>query len=252
MNISKLGLAAAAALLLTASSTSAAAAPAKKERFYYEQRGEIVWEVKTDQKLMALTFDDGPDPEQTPAILDLLRKYNAKCTFFVVGRRVQAFPELAKRVVDEGHELGNHTFNHIYFNNASSAEQIRQQLALTEEAIEQATKTRSVLFRPPGGTYNDLLVEVSNKAGLKPVLWSWHQDTRDWKLPGVSRITSKVLHNARSGDIVLFHDHVHPRTQTIQALEIILPELQKRGYEFVTVSELLKHAKTQPVRNPAK
>lgn len=244
MNIRIISLLSAVLILLFLNETPAASAPAKKGRFYYEQRGEIVWEVRTDQKIMALTFDDGPDPGQTPELLELLKKYDAKCTFFVVGKRVLNYPDLTKQIVEEGHELGNHTYDHIYFTSSTPAEEVKRQLALTEEAIAATTNRRTFLFRPPGGMYNDSIVQISNNAGLKPIMWSWHQDTRDWALPGVSRISNKVLHNARNGDIVLFHDHVYPRSQTKQALEVILPELKRRGYRFVTVSELLKFTST--------
>ncbi|GFN31608.1 polysaccharide deacetylase family sporulation protein PdaB [Paenibacillus curdlanolyticus] len=195
---------------------SSAAVPVKKDRYYYESRGEVVWEVKTDQPLIALTFDDGPDPAQTNEILDLLKQYEARCTFFVVGKRVEAFPRTALRIVQEGHEIANHTYNHTYFLN-SSASQIQSELERTEEAIRKATGKHSVLFRPPGGMFNERLVTMANEMGLKPILWSWHQDTRDWVRPGVWQITSRVLRNAHNGDIVLFHDHVDGKTQTVSA-----------------------------------
>ncbi|MWC26886.1 polysaccharide deacetylase family protein [Paenibacillus sp. MMS18-CY102] len=217
-------------------------APVRKDRFYYEKRGEVVWEVPTDRPIIALTFDDGPNPAQTNEILDLLKQHEAKCTFFVVGKRVKAFPDVARRIVAEGHEIANHTYHHTYFQAPSSERQVQEELELTEQAIVQATGQHSVLFRPPGGMFDERLVTVANGMGLKPVLWSWHQDTKDWIRPGVYRITNKVLRNAHHGDIVLFHDFVVGKSQTKQALETILPELHKRGYQFVTVSELLKHA----------
>jgi len=225
-------------------SNEAVAAPTKKDRYYYESRGDVVWEVKTNRPLIALTFDDGPDPRQTNEILDLLKQYEARCTFFVVGKRVEAFPDTALRIVREGHEIANHTYNHTYFQN-SSEQQIQAELERTEEAIQKATGQHSVLFRPPGGMFNERLVATANGMGLKPILWSWHQDTRDWVRPGVWQITNKVLRNAHNGDIVLFHDHVDGKTQTITALETILPELHRRGFRFVTVSELMKDAVSQ-------
>jgi peptidoglycan/xylan/chitin deacetylase (PgdA/CDA1 family) len=110
-----------------------------------------------------------------------------------------------------------------------------------QASIVQATGTGTHLFRPPGGSYTDSLVKLSKEKGLKIILWSWHQDTLDWRKPGVHRIANKVLRNARNGDIVLMHDYVHQSTQTVEALKIILPELKKRGYTFVTVSELLSN-----------
>ncbi|EFM10076.1 polysaccharide deacetylase [Paenibacillus curdlanolyticus YK9] len=225
-----------------AAANTAFAAPIRKDRFYYEKRGEVVWEVPTDRPMIALTFDDGPNPKQTNEILDVLKQYEAKCTFFVVGKRVEAYPDVARRIVGEGHEIANHTYHHIYFQSSSSERQVQQELELAEQAINQATGQHSVLFRPPGGMFDEKLVSVANHMGLKPVIWSWHQDTKDWVRPGVYRITSRVLRNAHHGDIVLFHDFVAGKSQTKEALETILPELHKRGYQFVTVSELMKHA----------
>lgn len=246
-----IAVAACVALLVTwAPSEQAQGAPVKKDRYYYEKRGDVVWEVKTDRPLIALTFDDGPDPAQTNEILDLLKQYEARCTFFVVGKRVEAFPDTALRIVNEGHEIANHTYNHIYFQN-STEQLIHSELERTEEAILKATGQHSVLFRPPGGMFNEKLVLTANGMGLKPIIWSWHQDTRDWVRPGVRQITNHVLRNAHNGDIVLFHDHVDGNSQTVQALSAILPELHKRGFQFVTVSEMLQDAAVQaPSKTP--
>lgn len=230
-----------------AAAAAADAAPAKKNRSYFENRGDIVWEVgSTREKLICLTFDDGPDPVQTPAILDLLKKYGAKATFFVTGVQAARHPELIRREVQEGHELGNHTHRHRIFRNPSM-EAVRSELDEAERAIVGAGGVRSRLFRPPGGYYDQTIVDAAHEAGYRVVMWSWHQDTRDWSRPGVQKITRKVLDNARPGDIVLFHDHVN-RTQTIAALERILPELRQRDFQFVTVSELLRSA---PSSGPA-
>ncbi|WP_239616159.1 polysaccharide deacetylase family protein [Cohnella mopanensis] len=226
----------------------AEALPFKKDRYYYEKKGEMIWEVQTDQKMIALTFDDGPDKVQTNQILDLLDKYEAKATFFVIGNRVMKYPEIAKRIVQEGHEVANHTYNHVYFKRPSSAGLVQQEIERTERVIFQATGKKSSLFRPPGGLYDDTIVQVSNRMGLVPVMWSWHQDTRDWSKPGARKIGDKVIRNARNGDIVLFHDHVQGKTQTIEAIGIILPELRARGYRFVTVSELIKSSASKEVR----
>nr|WP_229725520.1 polysaccharide deacetylase family protein [Paenibacillus abyssi] len=219
------------------------AAPLNKGRQYFEARGEIVWEVPTDEKLIALTFDDGPDSMDTPAILDLLGQYNAKATFFVVGKRVEKYPELVKREIVEGHEIANHTYNHMYFNKGVNAEKIQEEIKKAERLIFNITGQKPSLFRPPGGFYNEMVVSASIKSDYQIVMWSWHQDTRDWSTPGVNAIVNKVLKNARNGDIILFHDYVEGQTQTIEALEQILPELKNRGFQFVTVSELLTHRK---------
>lgn len=222
--------------------------PAKKGRDYYEPRGEIVWEVPTDEKVIALTFDDGPDPTDTPAILELLRQYDAKATFFVVGERVDKYPAIVRQEALEGHEIANHTYHHKYMNRRKhSSASLEEEMLKTEQSIVRATGQKPRLFRPPGGYYNEQLVSASKKSGYKVVLWSWHQDTEDWSTPGVGKIVGKVLKNARNGDIVLFHDYVEGKTETIAALKQILPELKERGYRFVTVSELLTRRKAAAV-----
>ncbi|GAA3403664.1 polysaccharide deacetylase family protein [Paenibacillus hodogayensis] len=234
--------------LTTAVFGSAYSAPSKKGRDYYEARGDIVWEVPTDKKVIALTFDDGPDPTDTPEILALLRQYEAKATFFVVGQRVEKYPELVRQEVLDGHEIANHTYSHKYMNNRKrSADHIDNEISKTEQSIVNATGQKPHLFRPPGGYYNEQVVNASKKAGYTVVLWSWHQDTEDWNTPGVGKIVNKVLNNARNGDIVLFHDYVEGKTQTVAALKQILPELRQRGFQFITVSELLTHRKAAAV-----
>ncbi|MGN7469432.1 polysaccharide deacetylase family protein [Brevibacillus sp. SAFN-007a] len=229
------------AVLLVSSYSQTAFALREKNREYYETRGEIVWEVPTNSKVIALTFDDGPDPAYTPQIAALLKKYGAKSTFFVVGSRVNQYPEVVRSLAQDQHEIANHTFNHPDIRKLTP-ERLRDEVEKTQETIFAATGVRPALFRPPGGYYSESVVRTAKQAGFLIVMWSWHQDTRDWTDPGVKKIVDKVLGNARNGDIVLFHDYGGNRKQTVQALEQILPELQKRGYRFVTVSELMKHS----------
>jgi len=221
-----------------------------KSRQYYEARGEIVWEVPMERKLVALTFDDGPDPRQTPEILELLKQYEAKGTFFVMGKKVTANPELLKRESDEGHEIANHTYNHLYFNANVSSQKLGDEIDATSDAIMKVNGSRPHLFRPPGGFYNERMIKMAKEKGYLVILWSWHQDTKDWRSPGVSYIVRKVLNNVRGGDIILFHDSVEGsgRSQTVEALKIILPELKERGYKFVTVSQLIQNTKTIPAK----
>ncbi|MEW9700601.1 polysaccharide deacetylase family protein [Paenibacillus sp. SI8] len=226
---------------------STASASPKKNRAYYEDRGEVVWEINTDEKVIALTFDDGPHPTYTPQILDLLKQYQAQATFFVVGNKVKLYPDLLKRELEEGHELANHTYSHAYLGGNTN---MKKEINKAEEIIHATTGYRCQLFRPPGGVFNDNLVSVVKKEGYKMVLWSWQLDTKDWSTPGVKRIVDRVLLHSSNGNIVLFHDYVEGPTQTIDALKIILPELTKRGYRFVTVSELLNYRKAIPAKQP--
>ncbi|MGO0059702.1 polysaccharide deacetylase family protein [Brevibacillus fluminis] len=225
-------------------SSSAVAKKDGKGRAYYEKRGEIVWEVPSGQKVMALTFDDGPDAVFTSQIAELLRKYDAKATFFVVGSRVLKNPSVVRQLAEDGHELANHTFSHPNMRRLSPA-RLHREIEQTQKAIYDVTGKKPVLFRPPGGYYDESLVDSLRKAGFLVVLWSWHQDTKDWTDPGTNKIVAKVLKNARNGDIVLFHDYGGAREQTVHAIEEILPSLQKEGYRFVTVSELLTLSKVR-------
>ena len=210
-----------------------------KGRQYYEQRGDIVWDVPSEKKWIALTFDDGPDPAYTPQILELLKQYHAKATFFVIGTRVEQFPNLVKQEVNDEHEIANHSFHHVYMNHSSVAS-IQQEISQTQAVISKITGQPAVLFRPPGGVYNDVIVQASKLTHTQVIMWSWHQDTKDWNKPGVDRIVHQVVDHAKNGDIVLFHDHVNGSSQTVQALKKILPALQAIGFRFVTVSELLE------------
>lgn len=246
----KIAMAAAVFMQLVHPMMDHSSAPVVKDRAYYEARGEIVWEAPIKEKLIALTFDDGPDRNETAQILDILKKHKAKATFFVLGKWAKERPELIAREIAEGHEVGNHTFHHTFGDQIKDEDMYLKELADADQAIEDASGVRPTLFRPPGGVYNDVVVRSAQARGYSIVLWSWHQDTGDWNRPGKQRIINKVLRNARNGDIVLFHDNVHGKSQTIEALEHILPELTKQGYRCVTVSELLEAKQREVMELP--
>ncbi|EOV9529094.1 polysaccharide deacetylase family protein [Bacillus cytotoxicus] len=204
-----------------------------------EPTGYVTWEVPNKEKIIAITFDDGPDPIYTPQVLQLLRQYKAEATFFMIGFRIQRNPYLVKQVLKEGHEIGNHTMNHLYAKRTQS-EKVKNDILEGKKYLAKWIK-EPLLFRPPGGEINDTVFTTAKEAGYQIVLWSWHQDPRDWANPGTASIVNHVLKNAKSGDIVLLHDGGSDRSQTIEALAKILPELQQRGYRFVKVSELLRY-----------
>jgi peptidoglycan-N-acetylglucosamine deacetylase len=222
--------------------------PQKNDRSYYESRGEVVWEVPTNEKLIALTFDDGPDPESTPQILDLLKMYQAHATFFVIGNRIDMFPDVVQREAFEGHDVANHTNSHMYLTQKINGAAITKEIVKTKEKITAVTGKTCRWFRPPGGYFNEVVVNIARQHGYTIVLWSWHQDTRDWSSPGVEKIVNKVLDNARNGDIILLHDHVRGSRQTVQALKKILPELKRRGFRMVNISELMDHKKSKVIK----
>lgn len=189
-------------------------------------------------KQIAITFDDGPCEKYTPEILEILKNYNVKATFFVIGKNAEKHPELLKQVYNAGHEIGNHTYSHPNLRSLS-AEQFSEEISSTQSIIAKITGYTPTLFRPPGGYLSNSIVDKITSNNCRTVLWSWRQDTMDWKSPSVEFVTSTVLSNIRDGDIILFHDCVLGKSPTPAALKIIIPELIERGYEFVTVSELV-------------
>lgn len=213
-----------------------------KSREAYEKTGHVIWEVDTNKKLVALTFDDGPHPVFTPQILAILAKYDAKATFFVAGNKVKRFPDILKLEINEGHEIANHTFHHIYNNNITSAK-LAAELEETDKIIQKFTGFKPSLYRPVGGLYNDLIINTAIKNGKEVILWSWNQDPRDWTNPPAIQMFNYITKGVKPGNIILFHDWYgseYTQTfQTVHALENILDFLYKNGYECVTVSELL-------------
>ncbi len=214
---------------------------ADKGRRYYEEAGQILWDIKTDEKVIALTFDDGPHKKYTPEILDILSKYNAKATFFIVGENAEKNPELALRVHEEGHELAIHTYTHPFRTNVAN---LIKEIKQTHATIYGITGYSPVLFRPVEGQYTDAMIDAIVKEGYKVVMWSWHLDTFDWKSPGERKIINTVLKGAKPGSVVLFHDGGGNREQTVKAMKKIIPELEKQGYKFVTISELIEIQKS--------
>lgn len=193
-----------------------------------------------EQKNIALTFDDGPHSEYTAEILDLLNEYDIKATFFVLGKLAEQYPDIVKRQVAEGHEIGNHTYSHINVHK-STRRQFEEEFNKTQEIILSLTGINSKVFRPPYGNLDEKIVPVTSREDSKIVLWSQNKGHNDWSNPGVEKISNTILSQAKNGDIILLHDNVyHKESHTIEALKTILPELKKRGYNFVTVSELAK------------
>ncbi|MEH7237608.1 polysaccharide deacetylase family protein [Bacillus sp. JJ1562] len=210
---------------------------ADRGRKFYEEAGLIIWDIKTKEKVVALTFDDGPHKKHTTDILDLLEQYDAKGTFFIVGENAEKNPDIVLRMYEDGHELANHTYTHPYSTNVS---RIMKEVKQTNDTIYSITGYNPTLFRPVEGQYTDALIDEIVKVGFKVVMWSWHQDTEDWKNPGVNKIANTVLKGSKEGNIILFHDGGGNRAQTVKALGKILPDLQNQGYRFVTINDLIK------------
>ncbi|SEF78366.1 Peptidoglycan/xylan/chitin deacetylase, PgdA/CDA1 family [Nonomuraea solani] len=182
-------------------------------------------------KCVALTFDDGPG-RHTDALLRHLASYRAKATFFVVGQNVAANPGIVRRTYAAGHEIGSHTWSHPDLTKLSAAG-VRSQLARTDRAIRAATGVTPKLVRPPYGALNRT-VRLQTRRPM--VLWS--VDTLDWRFRDSARVARKAVTSVRPGSVILFHD-IHP--STVQAMPAVLRSLSKRGYTFVTVSQLYRN-----------
>ena len=190
-----------------------------------------------EKKLIALTFDDGPHPKETDKVLDVLNKYNIKATFFIAGKHAKWYTNPLIRASKEGHEIGNHTFNHPDISNLSLS-QIEEEIVKCEDTLVEITGKKPTLFRPPYGSYKRSdLEEVAKKHDYKIILWTTI-DARDWENPPASTIASTIIDKAKNGDIILLHDYA--TNNTVEALDRIIPAMQKRGFQFVTVSELLE------------
>ncbi|MDZ7991294.1 MAG: polysaccharide deacetylase family protein [Nostoc sp. EfeVER01] len=201
-------------------------------------QGQIIKAAKLTQgeKVIALTFDDGPWPETTEQVLSILKSNNIKGTFFVVGQNLKNYPELGKQIVAQGHVIANHTWHHWYhfFNQQAAAFEIER----TTDLIYQVTGVKTNLFRPPGGNLHNGLSAYAK--GQKYAVVMWSADSIDYKLPTVPKLIDNVIKDSKPGGIVLMHDGGGNRSRTVQALPEIINNFKKQGYRFVTIPELLE------------
>lgn len=193
--------------------------------------------------LLVLSFDDGPDPRYTPDILDILRDYGVTATFFMVGEKVELYPDIARRIVEEGHEIGNHTYSHRNMFRLSREEK-EAEIDRAHQAIYQATGVEPTLFRPPRGMYDAELLELLEERRYTMALYSL--SSQDWAEIHPGTMARNTLARAGPGDVLLFHDsgdlirHERgTRINTVRALPLILEVLQERGYTFVSVLEMM-------------
>lgn len=196
---------------------------------------------------VALTFDDGPDTEYTPQVLDVLRRKGVRATFYFTGHRTERYPEVARRTVREGHEVGNHSYDHPDLRRLTP-EEVRWQLQRTDDIIEQLTGRRVLTFRPPYGALSPAVVEEARRLGYRIILWD--VDSLDWQSLTRDQILEQVLPKVQPGSIILFHSAVggpeEDLSGTVQALPILIDRLRERGLRFVTVSEMFGIIRTRP------
>ena len=181
-------------------------------------------------KYIALTFDDGPSRKYTPILLDGLKERGVHATFFLMGKNIEGEEDIVKRMSEEGHLIGNHSYEHIQLTKAG-AKAVCEAVEHTQEQIEAITGKRPEYIRPPYGDWNE---ELEEEIGMTPVLWSL--DSLDWKLKNTGKIIHQVLKDVKDGDIILLHD-IFP--SSVEAALELIDILQKEGYVFVTADELL-------------
>lgn len=202
-----------------------------QEKYTVDSNEVINGKTEQEEKgKIALTFDDGPHPHYTEQLLDGLKERGVHATFFVTGEHAELHPEVIKRMQEEGHLIGNHTYSHLQLRN-DNREEFKNQLVKTNEIIEEITGEEVQYVRPPYGTWDK---RFETELNMFPVLWTI--DPLDWCSTNVERIKEKVISKAEENGIILMHDY-YPSTITA-ALEVV-DELQEQGYEFVTVEEIL-------------
>lgn len=203
--------------------------------------------LASGEKVVALTFDDGPAPIYTEKVLEILKQENVKATFFMVGKMFQAFPAIGQRVASEGHVLANHSWSHGYhrYAPAAAAREINQ----TTDIIQAKTGQTVRLYRPPGGVLNNGMDTYAQSQGYASILWG--TDTGDWRRPPAATIVNRVMNTIHPGDIVLMHDGGGDRHNTVAALPIMISQLKAKGYRFVTVPELLQLRARETQRSTA-
>jgi peptidoglycan/xylan/chitin deacetylase (PgdA/CDA1 family) len=193
-------------------------------------------------RLLALTYDDGPNDPYTWRLLDLLERHGVKATFFLIGRFVQQRPEIARAVVAAGHSIGNHTWSHPNLVFASAAD-ARRQLQQTQQAIFDAAGVEPQLFRPPFGGRRPVTLRIARAMGLQPIMWN--VSCYDWKAISADEIFGHAERQIRGGNVILLHDGEYhrigvDRSRSIAASERILSRYQGDGYEFATIPEMME------------
>jgi peptidoglycan/xylan/chitin deacetylase (PgdA/CDA1 family) len=207
-------------------------------------RKGTIYKVDVSEKIVALTFDDGPSPVWTPQILDALKKADVKATFFMIGEYVEKYPRIAKRVVEEGHEIGNHSYDHhvlIYY----KMKDLEKEILDAERVIRDVTGQTTHYFRPPKAWITNKEKEKIKEMGYETVLWTLN--SKDWVTFDDKYIVKFLVGHVRPGDIILFHDgggvfstEGGNRSETVKTIPQLVEKLRAEGYRFVTVTELLR------------
>jgi peptidoglycan/xylan/chitin deacetylase (PgdA/CDA1 family) len=225
---------------------------------YYEYHGigcqDGITRRRPHENVVAITFDDGQNPNYTPQLLDVLKEKGVKATFFCVGLHVKKYPEIAKRIVDEGHDIGNHTYTHKDMV-PSTRRMVLAQVNKTDHIIRDVTGVKTNLFRPPRGIYSSAVRKLLvDEKGYRMILWS--VSSVDWRGLSPKTILKRIARYVRPGAILLFHDsgalvrrEGASRENTVAALPLVIDHLKAKGYRMVTISEMLERIETEEVEN---
>jgi peptidoglycan/xylan/chitin deacetylase (PgdA/CDA1 family) len=190
--------------------------------------------VRTSSSVVAMTFDDGPHPRHTPRLLDMLRARRIRATFYLIGNRVVEYPDIARRIAAEGHEIGNHSWSHPFLNRMGDSAVVNE-IDRTTDAIWRVTGRPPVTFRPPYGAFSRRQRLMLHEVRSFPTIL-WDVDPQDWRRPGSSTVSRRILAGTRQGSIVLSHD-IH--AGTIDAMPATLDGFRARGLQTITVSEMI-------------
>jgi polysaccharide deacetylase family sporulation protein PdaB len=195
-----------------------------------------IYEVKTSEKVLAITFDISWGTNTPTPVLDILKENEIKATFFLSGPWAQKYPEIPIRIANDGHEIASHGQRHINLSTLDN-QGIKEEIMLAHNILQEVTERTPKLIRTPNGDYDDKVITAANECGYQVIQWG--TDSLDWKNPGIEAISNRVLTRAPPGDIILMHASDTCK-QTVDALPTILNGLKEQGYRFVTVSELLQ------------
>ncbi|PQP83938.1 polysaccharide deacetylase [Paenibacillus sp. PCH8] len=197
----------------------------------------LIDRVSVREKVVAFTFDDGPHPVYTHQLLEIFRNAGGRATFFMIGKEIEVYPEIAAEVHSEGHEIANHTYAHPDLTKLT-LEQAGEELQCAEILIRKVTGKPAKCFRPPYFGVNDDILSLAAERGYRTI-GAVNGGAKDWDNPGVDYILEHTRPTAEPGGIFLFHDGYGERSQTVEAVRVLVEELAEEGYRFVTVSELL-------------
>lgn len=215
------------------------------ERFGPKLFERIHWRAATKELQIALTFDDGPHAASTPRLLDILYQFKVPATFFLIGKHLESHPKLGRDIVSAGHEIGNHTFSHSFLY-LLTKNRMQDEIGRTDTLLRKIDGAKPKFFRPPAGFFTKRVLDIVEQLEYKTVVGDVYP--RDPHLPGKEKIIARVLRRTAAGSIIILHDGGNTkrvdRSQTLEALCEIIPSLKMKGFEFLTLSDLLKLSET--------